>query len=89
MEWVLHPAVVFGLAGACIALLLLFVFFMLRMRKMHRAMLHMAEELTVRESAEVREREEKPRVPESAELARVVSSGFEGVLKAEELRNRL
>ena len=89
MDWVLHPSIVFGLAGACISLLVLIIFFLFRMRRMHRNLLRMAESLETREQAAAREREEQPPVPESAELARVVSSGFEGVLKAEELRSRL
>lgn len=89
MDWVLHPAVVFGLAGACLALLLLIVFFLLRMRRMQRGLLRMAEELDLRKEVVARSEVETPRVPKASELERVVSSGFDGVLKAEELRDRL
>lgn len=89
MAWLLTPPVFFGLAGACLALLGLTLFLLLRIRRMHRAMLGMAREMSAREEhAEEAVPEPIPLVP-GEKQSPGGAVGFDGVLKAEELRSRL
>ncbi|HKK33488.1 MAG TPA: hypothetical protein VJ934_08000 [Desulfomicrobiaceae bacterium] len=85
LTWLLTPPVFFGLAGACLALLIVTVVLLIRRRTMHRALLKMARELAVQKT------QSPPPSPEPVAPAPAPASKprFDGMLQAEELRSRL